>query len=222
MLILIIILAIAFPPVGIPALIVYFLTRKNVNVHPSQNSSWYLQLALSKEDALSQWFLLLSMFFLGVTMLSIDRLLGDPIDWRTIVILTTVLGFVTTYYFRALATLIFSLIGMVSWWGLQASQWTRGHELKSSAILVGTMFSLIILRCWTFSRKRLKREAFLFGIPDVWHLVGNRSIVCVIYKTWLRNFVRLNSWWLTFEFLGSYFINDHLTGVLTRNDFLRI
>lgn len=163
MLLVFIILAFIFPPVGIPVLIIYFLTHKKENVHPSQNKDQYLQLALSKEDAISQWFLLLSVFFLGITLLIYNRDLGDPLNWRTIMFLTSVTGLAITYYFKTLSTLIVSLIGIASWWGIQSAQWIQGKEIKTSSILAGIIFiALLFYVLGHYHDKELKYKRFSF------------------------------------------------------------
>ena len=156
-----ILLAFIFPPVGIPLLIVYFITHKKGNSHPSENKGWYLQLALSREDAVSQWFLLLSVFFLGVTLLTLNRDIGDPLSWRTIMFLTSIIGLIITYYFKTISTLIFSLIGIASWWGVQAMQWIQNKDIKSSSILAGLIFiALLFYVLGHYHEKELKYKRF--------------------------------------------------------------
>jgi len=84
-------------PLIIISLIVFWIIRHRKKGHPSQDREWYLRFALSKEDAVSQLFLLLSFFFLGVTLLAFNRDLGDPFSWRTVLFITSVIGLVGMY-----------------------------------------------------------------------------------------------------------------------------
>lgn len=148
-------------PVIIIGLILYFARRRSGKIHPSENKDWYFQLALSKEDAVSQWFLLLFVFFFGVTLLALNRDLGDPLSWRTILFIGSMVGLVIAYYFKVVSTLIFSLIGIMSWWGVQAIEWIQGKDIKTSSILVGLIFiALLFYSIGHLLEKELKYKRF--------------------------------------------------------------
>lgn len=137
--------------------IFYFVRRKTKN--PSQNKDQYLQLALSREDAISQWFFLLSVLFFGVTLLAFNRDFGNPYSWQTILLVTCIVGLVIAYYFKAVSALIFSLISSMAWWIAQAVLW--GKEIKTASILLGAI--LIALLFYTLGRaheKQLQSKRF--------------------------------------------------------------
>src|SRR3989338_3801406 len=120
-----------WPIVIIIGLIVFFARRRKESGHPATDKEWYLQFALSKEDAVSQFFLLLSVFFLGVTLLAFNKDLGDPFSWRTILFITSALSLVSAYYLKALYSLAFGLIAITAWWGAQAAEWIQGKDIKT-------------------------------------------------------------------------------------------
>src|SRR3989339_672940 len=99
-----------FWPILSIGLIIFFVRRKNKKVHPSQNKEWYLQFALSKEDAVSQLFLLLSFFFFGVTLLAFNNDFSSPLSWRMIIFITSFLGLIGAYYLKTIYILVFSLV----------------------------------------------------------------------------------------------------------------
>lgn len=138
------ILSFLFWPIVIIGLIVFFARRRNKSGHPATDKEWYLQLALSKEDAVSQFFLLLSVFFLGVTLLAFNKDLGDPFSWRTILFITSALSLVSAYYLKALYLLASGLIAITAWWGAQAEEWIQGKDITSSAIFVGLAFVALL------------------------------------------------------------------------------
>lgn len=131
-------------PVIIIGLIVYFVRRRRKKSHPSEDKEWYLQFALSKEDAVSQLFLLLSFFFLGVTLLAFNNDFGDPVSLRTILFITSLVGLVGAYYLKIIYTLAFSLVGLTSWWGATAVEWIVGKDIKTSALFAGLCFLALL------------------------------------------------------------------------------
>ncbi len=147
-------------PVIIIGLIIFFIRRKK-KAHPSKDKEWYLRFALSKEDAASQWFLLLSFFFLGITFLAFNRDLGDPFSWRAILFLTSVIGLLGSYYFKTIYTLMFSLVGITSWWGAQAAKWLQNKDIKTSSIFVGMAFiALLFYALGHLHEKEIKFKRF--------------------------------------------------------------
>lgn len=104
----------------IVGLVLFFIRRRTKKAHSLQEKDWYRRLTLSQEDAVSQLFLLLSVLFLGTTLLAFNRDLGDPLSWRTIFLITSVIGLASAYYFKAVYLLTYGLIGTASWWGIQA------------------------------------------------------------------------------------------------------
>lgn len=127
----------------------------------TQDKEWYLQFALSKEDAVSQLFLLLSFFFLGVTLFAFNHDFGEPLSWRVILFITSAIGLISAYYLKNIYTLVFSLVGMMGWWELQAAQWIVGKDIKTSALFAASSFlALIFYSLGHLHEKQMKFKRF--------------------------------------------------------------
>jgi hypothetical protein len=148
-------------PIVIIGLIIFFVRRRNKRLRPSQNKEWYLQFALSREDAVSQLFILLSFFFLGVTLLAFNRDFGELVSWRVILFVTSLIGLVGAYYLKTIYTLAFSLVGLMSWWGAQAAQWIEVKHVKEAGLFVGLCFiALIFYSLGHLHEKQMKYKRF--------------------------------------------------------------
>lgn len=134
-------------PILIIGLIIFFIghfLRGRRKTEGIKEKDWYLQLSLSKEDSVSQFFFLFSVFFLGVTLLAFNKDLGEPLALRTIIFLVSVIGLGIGYYFKVIYTLAVSLIGLAGWWGAQAAAWAQGKDIKGIALFTGLLFIAII------------------------------------------------------------------------------
>jgi len=157
---------------------VFFARRRKKSGHPATDKEWYLQLALSKEDAVSQFFLLLSVFFLGVTLLAFNKDLGDPFSWRTILFITSALSLISAYYLKALYSLAFGLIAITAWWNAQAAEWIQGKDITSSVIFVGLVFlALLFYSLGHLHEREIKWKRFAL----VYLVLGIISITGVLF-----------------------------------------
>jgi hypothetical protein len=161
------IVAALFWPVAIVVLIVYLVRRGKRSGTP---------VAVCKEDAISQWFLLLAVFFLGVTLLAFNKDFGGLVSWRTVILLATVIGFGVAYYFKATATLIFSLLSVLVWWGAQAAAWVDyGKNINSVGVFSGMVFLMVIFYGLGHSHmgiKKWKKFAVVYEILGVIFVTG--------------------------------------------------
>jgi len=157
------ILSSLFLPIIIIGFFLSFVWRRKKIVHPATDNEWYLQIILSKEDAVSQFFLLLSILFLGVTLLAFNKDLGDPFSWQTILFITSVLSLISTYYLKTLYSLIFGLIAITAWWVAQATEWTQDKDITLSAIFVGSAFvGLLFYSLGHLHEREMKWKRFSF------------------------------------------------------------
>src|SRR3989338_10896368 len=169
------ILSFLFWPIIIIGLIMFFVWRRKRGTHPANDKEWYLQFALSKEDAVSQFFVLLSIFFLGVTLLAFNRDLGDPLSWQTILFITSILGLVSAYYLKTLYALAFGLIGITAWWGAQAAEWIQNKEIQFSGILAGVAFIALLFYSLGHLHERemkWKRFALVYSVLGIIFITG--------------------------------------------------
>lgn len=121
--------------------------RKNTGLDINE-TDWYLHFAFSKEDAVSQFFILISTLFLGITLLSLNKNLQDILSWQTILLITSLIGIIIAYYQKAIYTLAISLIGFASWWMAQNSAWalvSQNNKFKYSNLLAGLLLIGILL-----------------------------------------------------------------------------
>lgn len=164
-----------FWPIIIISLIAFFIRRRHKKLHPSQDKEWYLRLALSKEDAVSQLFILLSFFFLGVTLLAFNRELNEPLSWYTILFVISLLGIISAYYLKTIYTLAFGLIGLMNWWVAQAIQWINEKDIKTAGMFVGLYFIAIIFYLIGHlheKQMKFKRFALLYLILGLIPITG--------------------------------------------------
>lgn len=135
----------------------------------------HLQLSLSKEDGISQIFLLLSIFFLGITLLSFNRELGSPFSWQIILFTTSAISLFSAYYLKALYLLLFGLIGVNAWWSVQASSWAEIDGVKTSAIFVGLILVALICYLLGYLHERelkWKRFSIVYSILGIISVTG--------------------------------------------------
>jgi hypothetical protein len=124
--------------------IVFLFGRRNKK-HPTDDPEWYLELATSKEDAISQSFITMSVFFLGATLLSFNRDIGNVFSWQTIILITSILGFICSYYLKTIYTILFSIIGITLWWAFSASLWMTNDGVNLQYIIsIGVLFIALI------------------------------------------------------------------------------
>jgi len=150
-------------PIIIIGLISFFVARKRrkEGVSLAEDKNWYLRIAFSREDLVSQFFFLFSLIFLGLALLALNRKLSDPLDWQTIVFFTSLIGIAGAYYFKVIYTLAFSLAGVLTWWSAQAMEWITNTDIKTTAILTGLMFiGLLFYLAGHLHEKELKWKRF--------------------------------------------------------------
>lgn len=126
------------------------------------SKNWYLQTSLSPEDAISQLYFLLALGFLGVTLFTFNRNLGQPFAWQTILFVASVVGLATAYYYKLIYALACSLIGIIVWWVVQAGTWVTDKNIQTSAIFCTfVLLSLLLIALGTLHefKPQFKRAA---------------------------------------------------------------
>ncbi|PJC47846.1 MAG: hypothetical protein CO034_01105 [Parcubacteria group bacterium CG_4_9_14_0_2_um_filter_35_11] len=192
--------------IGVIFFFVRFLRRRR-KAEVIKEKDWYLQFSLSKEDTVSQFFFLFSVFFLGVTILAFNKDLGDPLSLRTILLLVSVIGLGIGYYFKVIYTLAVSLIGLVGWWGAQAAEWAQGKDIKGAALFVGLLFISILF--YLLSRVHEKKVKFK-RVSIVYLILGLIPVTATLFlfstKSGLRTLGEITkgasffaSWEITFS-----------------------
>ena len=84
-----------------------------------------------KEDGISQWFFLLFFFFLFLTILAVNNDWQLNLQAETMIVMTAIVGTAVSYFFSTIFVLFFSILGLVTWWGMKAIHWLT--EIKPVA-----------------------------------------------------------------------------------------
>jgi uncharacterized membrane protein len=153
--------------IGVIVFIASRFRRKKRGGAKHETRDWYLNISLSKEDGLSQSFLLLFILFFGIALLAINRNMASPVSVQTIVLITSLIGLGSTYLLRALYILPFSIIGILIWWLVQAQEWIEAADIREAVLLavVGLVALLYYLIGQLHERKKkYKRLALVFSV----------------------------------------------------------
>lgn len=158
---------------GISAFIRWLIRRKKGVLEEDEDQS--SQIFLSKEDAVSQFFFLLSIVFLGVTLLAFNYDFGNPVSWRIVFYIASIIGLVIAYYYKSVFPLAISLIGIIGWWGAQAAYWAETKDISMSSVFVGLMLISLIL--YTLGhlheiKEKYKRFAMVYLIFGIISITG--------------------------------------------------
>ncbi|MBI2591109.1 MAG: hypothetical protein HYW34_00295 [Candidatus Brennerbacteria bacterium] len=134
-------------PILIVAVIIGFVTwrQRKRGKTVALGKNWYLQLALSREDLVSQFLLSLAVLFFGLALMSFNRQLGDPFSWKTIILITSLVGVIIAYFLKAIYPLILGLVGMGIWWIGKDIEWIQAVHVKPVFILASVIFKMLFL-----------------------------------------------------------------------------
>ncbi len=150
---------------------VYIFRRKRKK-KLEHNKDWYLMPFFSKEDFVTQSFFVLTLLFLTMTLFAFNRDFSDIVEWETIILIVSVIGIGGAYYYKLLYSLVFSVLGLVMWWGVRASNWIdlpKG-DIKISAVVISLIFiALILYLIGRIHEKeiRYKRFAIMYSLIGI-------------------------------------------------------
>ena len=119
--------------------------------------------AKSEDDPLHQFFLVLFVFFSGVTLLGLNADFGDPLSWRIIFFAMSALGIGVAYYFKTVFPLIFSVVMLSVWWGAQSFQWIDLPGIEPLSLYVGYILYAALLVVLGRIDKKFGSVYSLFG-----------------------------------------------------------
>jgi len=198
-------LAMLIVPILIILLIVYLVRMGLKKPHLSPDKKSYMQSTLLSNDIISQLFLLFSFFFLGETFFALNKNLGDPISWSSILFIVSIIGLIGSYYLKTFLVLIFSLWGLGIWWIIQAAQWASKEDIKTSVILSGLMFlALTVYSIGRLHQKRakFKRFAFVYIISGIIAITGalfylSTNFAIFTIEAMTKGVSFFNSWQIT-------------------------
>mgnify|MGYP001581352332 CR=1 FL=1 len=130
-----------------------FHRRGSTTSSITSQQNWYLYPALSKEDAVSQLFLLLGVLFFSLSLFAFNQDWGAPISWKTILFIAAALALAVAYTFKTIYSLALGLFVAAGWWTVQAVTWgfvDRQGGVKGVSIVVGVL--LIALAFYLIGR----------------------------------------------------------------------
>lgn len=166
--------------------------------HPTKDKVWYLRLAFSKDDAVSQWLLLLGFLFLGIALQAFNKNFNEAIPPLFLLLFVAIVALVASYYWRLLYTLVFSLLALVGWWLAKAVEWANVADIRLAGVFTGFVFIVLLfylLARWHEKDIKFKRFSLVYlilgllpfiilvvymptksGIYNLWALLAGSSI----------------------------------------------
>lgn len=118
----------------------------------------------AKEDSrLYEFFLLLFVFFAGVSTLGLNADFGDPISWRVLLFAMSALGIGVAYYFETVFSLVFSLVMLFVWWNVQAAAWLAPTGIEPLALYLGNVLYAATMVALGRIQHRFSSVYSLFG-----------------------------------------------------------
>lgn len=135
--------------------------------------------------------------------------LGNLYTWREVLFLSSIIGLIVSYYFKAILVLIPTLIGIINWWIFQGSDWAFLLKIKTSSILLGTfliMTTLYVIGNIYEKKIKYKRFAKVYLILGI--IAINSALLFLSSEEGLRSFEYmtiglsfLSSWKITIPLL---------------------
>jgi len=204
--------------IAIPLLLVFFVIRFALGIFrhrggASASSEWHLMVANSREDAVSQALFLLSFLFLGITLLRVNQELDYLFDWQTILLISSLVGLGGAYWLKNVYLLAGSLIGLTSWWAVQAALWAseRAGDIAPSSIAIVSGIGLITLLLYALGRlhewfpkaKRFALTYLILGLIPVTALLFflSTGIGLEALEDMTDGVSMLNTWQILFSFV---------------------
>ena len=101
-------------------------------------------LSITKKDLLSEFFFLLSILFLAMTLLAFNKNFNEPLSWQFIILITSIISLITGHYYGSNFSVVLSLIGFITWWYFQSAIWVEEKSIKFIAVFTGIIFISIL------------------------------------------------------------------------------
>lgn len=158
---------------GLIILAVFRFIRRKKKSKSLKDEEWYLDVFFSREDLVSQCFFLLFIFFLGLTFITLNKQLGEPLFWGTIVLLASLIGLFVAYYFKIVYLLSVSSIGILGWWIIQMLKWEEETAINGmKTMFLVSSIALISLMYYLLGRYfekniKLKRVSIIFSLLGI-------------------------------------------------------
>lgn len=151
--------------------IVGWVIRRKRRAHAGEGDP--LAAKISKEDNISQLFIVLSILFFGVTLLALNRQWGSHFSWEEILFVTSVAATVVAYFLRVTYALPIGLLGFFIWWGAQGNVWA--DSIRSSSVLAGSAFIALLYYLAGYLHTlwpRFKRFSTIYIVLGLFYVTG--------------------------------------------------
>lgn len=91
-------------------------------------SEWYDKSFFSKEDFVSQFFILFSVILANIALWIINHQIGEVLTGATIFLISSLAGIVVGYYLKAIWSFVLGTVGLVIWWFYEAVNWVTQRQ----------------------------------------------------------------------------------------------
>lgn len=172
----------------IVAIIVFVINRtitKNDRLAEKTNQEIY-----SKENVFSQFFIIFTVIFFGLTLGTFNKFIGTPLSLLTVIFITLLISTIVSYYSKILSLGILSLIIWCVWWGSQAAKWITSGEIRESVAISGFMIIALIFYALGHTHKS---SDILKKLSTVYFTFGSIILTCLLLVISSKKGMRLIS-----------------------------
>lgn len=154
--------------------IFHFVRKKSGN----KGSDMLNSLSRSKEDSTAQFFYLISLLFLGLSLLILNKDFGQIVSWEKIAFVTAAASLFVAYRFKAIFALLLGISLTVFWWVYQSGMWIEQNvkpQGQFTAVLTGSIFIFLIFYAIAQlhnQEPRFKRFALVYKYLGLFPIIG--------------------------------------------------
>lgn len=160
---------------------IVYLLRRRTRASGRIESEWCDKSFFSKEDFVSQFFLLFSVILSNIALWIINYQTGEIVSGTTVFLISSLIGLAIGYYFRAIWTFVLSTIGLAIWWFSQASVWINESSVYNNTNTYCGSSSYCVGGATPFIKPITLISAFIF-IAIIFYLLGRSLERKEIYK----------------------------------------
>ncbi len=177
-----------FWPLLLVLIIIYAINRKLTKNKPVGQT--LVPEIYSRENVVSQLFIILTVIFVGLTIATFNKFIGTPLSLLAVICVILIISTSVTYYSKTLSLGILSLITWCVWWGAQASDWIETVHIRESVLVTG--FMIIALLFYALGHTHKKND-ILKKISTVYFTFGSIILTCLLLVISSKKGMRLLS-----------------------------
>lgn len=163
------------PIIFILGVILLLSLRKQHKISVDEDVNWHISMAYSPEHSLSQLLHAMAWAFAGVFLLALNRDFGSLVEWQTINLFMAIIGIALAYYWKTLYLFVLSIVGLISWWGLQFGQWSTELSIQPIMVISGWVLIGISMYCigqLLRLKNNWKRFGFILTLMSIILVIG--------------------------------------------------